>query len=363
MRRVSDLVAKGEIKNTKLIFVCIFTIKPLAVIILKNTRLKTMKYCPNCRTNYTDDTLKFCLQDGMMLTQVADSNADSSAADSPTIAFDDAATIATSRQVEQIRVPVQKPTLDSWEQNWDARSQASSSPPPPVVAQTSPPVIIAPPPEVKKSKTGLTVALTALATLLVLGGALGAWYFTRDRKTEVAVNVNTAPKTNRPVSVNSAANQNSNANIAAPTPAPTATPTPRPKLKPEEAQTVITDVEYVVDDWEEASENLDLDRHLGNYAATVDYYKAGRVGQARVRADKQKAFDAYDSINFDISNMKITPDDSGEKATAVFDKEWSFEGAEKNSSGKVQQQLTLVKVGGKWKIASEKDLKIYYVNN
>lgn len=289
-----------------------------------------------------------------MLTQVVDSSADASA-DSPTIAFDDAATVASSRQVEPIRVPVQKPTLDSWEQNWEARSQA-----PPVVNDIP---VDAPPAAVKKSNAGLTVALTALATLLLLGGALGAWYFMRDRKTEVAVNVNTAPKTNRPVNANAATNQNSNANIVAPTPAPTATPTPKPKLKPEEAQTVITDVEYVIDDWEEASENLDIDRHLGNYAATVDYYKGGRVGQAKVRADKQKAFESYEAINFDISNMKITPDDSGEKATAVFDKEWSFEGAEKNSSGKVQQQLTLVKVGGKWKIASEKDLKIYYVNN
>lgn len=311
-----------------------------------------MKYCPNCRTNYTDDTLKFCLQDGSPLTQVADSNTDSSP-DMPTVAFDDAATIASSRQVEQIRVPVQKPTLDSWEQNWETRNTAS--PPPPV-----------PQPEARKSNTGLIVALTALVTLLLLGGALGAWYFMNNRKTEVAVNVNTAPRTNRSANVNlpanqGANNQNLNANAVAATPSPTAAP--KPTLKPEEAQNVITDVEYVIDDWEEASENLEIDRHLGNYAATVDYYKAGKVGQARVRADKQKAFETYDAINFDISNMKITPDETGEKATAVFDKEWSFEGAEKNSSGKVQQQLTLVKVGGKWKIAGEKDLKVYYVNN
>jgi ketosteroid isomerase-like protein len=116
----------------------------------------------------------------------------------------------------------------------------------------------------------------------------------------------------------------------------------------------------VIDDWEEASENRDTNRNLNNYADTVDYYKAGRVGLGRVRADKQNAFSQYDSINFNISNMKITPDASGDKATAVFDKEWTFEGDEKYSSGKVQQQLTLSKIGGKWKITGEKDLKVYY---
>ncbi len=59
--------------------------------------------------------------------------------------------------------------------------------------------------------------------------------------------------------------------------------------------------------------------------------------------------------------MKVTPDASGEKATAVFDKEWNFEGAEKYSAGKVQQQLTLGKIGGRWLITGEKDLKTYYV--
>ena len=71
----------------------------------------------------------------------------------------------------------------------------------------------------------------------------------------------------------------------------------------------------------------------------------------------------YDTININIDNVKVTPDASGERATVVLDKEWNFEGAEKFSSGKVQQQLTLNKIGGRWLITGEKDLKIYYTQN
>jgi ketosteroid isomerase-like protein len=209
--------------------------------------------------------------------------------------------------------------------------------------------------------------LTALVTLLVLGGAGAAWLFMQNRTREVAVNVNTAPRANHPLNANSAGNEsvlanNKEANAATPTPSPSATPTPKPTVNPETAKAVTENVTNVIDDWKSASENLDLDGHLSQYADTVDYYNAGKVGLARVRADKQKAFEAYDSINFDISNVRVTPDPSGEKATAVFDKQWTFEGVEKRSSGKVQQLLTFAKINGRWLITGEKDLKVYYKN-
>ena len=55
--------------------------------------------------------------------------------------------------------------------------------------------------------------------------------------------------------------------------------------------------------------------------------------------------------------MRVMPDASGEKATAVFDKEWHFENDEKTSEGKVQTQLQLKKIGGEWKITERKRFK------
>jgi len=292
-----------------------------------------MKHCPKCQTSYTDDSLKFCLQDGMPLDEFPDQS-------SPTVAFDtDSETIVSPKRVEPIRF--EPPS--SYQNDW----QPSQS----VIVQ----------PAAKKSNTTAIVLLTALGTILLLGlGGIGVWLYFSKSKTEVAVNVNTTP-VNRPQNSNSSNNQILINNSPTPAPTQTPTPSPQPTLKPEQIKAVTGDVKNVIEEWESASENLDLDGHLSQYANTVDYYKGGRVGIGKVRTDKQKAFEQYDSVNFNISNLKVTPDASGEKATAVFDKEWKFEGADKYSAGKVQQQLTLNKISGKWLITGEKDLKIYYV--
>ncbi len=293
-----------------------------------------MKHCPNCQTNYADDTLQFCLQDGTPLVEVSDQSA-------PTVAFDtESETIVSPKQVEPIRFDLPS-SYQTNQTNWE----------------TSQPVVIEREP--KKSNTAAIVLLTVLGTILLLGiGGIGAWFYLKNNRTAVAVNVNTAPP-NRQTNVNSAANnQNSNANLASPS--PTVTPTAVPTLDPKQTKQINEDVKNVVDDWKSASENLDLEAHLSQYADTVDYYQGGRVGIAKVRADKQKAYAAYNSIDINISNVKITPDASGERATALFDKEWTFEGQDRYSAGKVQQQLMLNKINGRWLITGEKDLKVYY---
>jgi ketosteroid isomerase-like protein len=302
-------------------------------------RRKLMKHCPNCQTTYTDDTLRFCLQDGTPLAET--SGADN---DMATVSFDDSETLVSRKPPQQV-VRINLPETE--QQNRERGEQ---------------PQIAAPPVETKKSNTTFVVLATILGMLAVFGviGAT-AWFLLQSRKTNVAaVNVNAAAP-NRSPNSNAANIQILNANIEKPSPSPTATPIPKPALKPDEVKAITNNVKDTIDEWKDASENLDLDGNLNQYADTVDYYAAGRVNLARVRDDKQRAFEQYDSIKFKISNMKVTPDASGEKAIAVFDKEWSFEGAEKYSAGKVQQQLTLGKIGGRWLITGEKDLRTYYV--
>jgi ketosteroid isomerase-like protein len=272
----------------------------------------------------------------------------------PTVSFDDSETLVSRKPPQQV-VRINLPETE--QQNWEQPASQSQN-----WEHTEQPRIAAPPVEVKKSNTTSVVLATVLGMLAVFGliGA-AAWFLLQSRKTNVAaVNVNTT-QPNRQPSSNSANVQTVNANIEKPSPSPSATPIPKPTIKPEEAKAITNDVKDTIDEWKDASENLDIDGNLNLYADAVDYYSAGRVNRARVRDDKQKAFEQYDSINFKISNMKVTPDASGEKATAVFDKEWNFEGAEKYSTGKVQQQLTLGKIGGRWLITGEKDLKTYYV--
>jgi ketosteroid isomerase-like protein len=287
-----------------------------------------MKICPQCQTSYTDDTLRFCLQDGTPLL-------DQESAGS----FGEQETVVSPRQTEK----VQAAATNAQSQNWTQRNEA--------ILPESP----------KKTNTTSIVVVTALLTILaVAAGAAGVWFYLRGGKTETARNTNS--KTVNVVVPNASnANQAQNANANANT-TPTATPTPKPTLNPKEARNIQSDIEDAVGDWRDALENLDLDGHLSNYADTVDYYRAGKTGIGAVRADKQRAFEAYNNIDIDISNLKITPDETGEKAVAVFDKEWKFEGEGSYSSGKVRQELQFVKIAGKWRISGEKDLQVYYTN-
>ena len=289
-----------------------------------------MKYCPNCRTEYADDSLQFCLQDGTPLAEIPNQSSSANYDTEPE-------TLVVPKRVEPIRFDPPS-SYQTNKANWE--------PSQPVIIEREP----------KKSNTAAIVVLTALGTVLLLGlGGFGAWLYFRNNKTEVAVNINTAPQ-NR--SSNSNAANNQNANLATPSPSPT----PQPTLNPQQAKAITNDVKDVIDEWKDSTENLDLNGHISQYADTVDYYKAGKVGVARVRSDRERAFSAYDSIDINIDNVKVTPDPSGDKATVIFDKEWNFEGEEKYSSGKVQQQLNLNKINGRWLITGEKDLKVYYTD-
>lgn len=298
-----------------------------------------MKYCPNCQTRYTDDTLKFCLQDG---TPLAADSEDSL----PTVAFDEAETVVTPKQVE--RLPVDTP--EAYAQNLEQSRETRVSP-----VQTAPP---------RKSGTLPVVLLTALATLLLGAAGIAAWLYLRNNRNEVAGNT---------VSNNQVVNSNSNTKSNAKnSPSLTATPknqldanavnanansTPFPAI---DTGQVKKEISSRIDSWIDLTESRNINDYMNHYATTVDYYNKRDVSAAYIRGDKQRAFSDFDSIDMDISNLSVTPDASGERATAVFDKEWVFEGEEKYSAGKVQTQLQLRKINGQWLITGERDLKVYY---
>jgi ketosteroid isomerase-like protein len=144
-------------------------------------------------------------------------------------------------------------------------------------------------------------------------------------------------------------------------------PSPSPSLAatpvPVDAAAVATQVTSALNGWAAATTARDIDRHMSYYAENLEtYYNAKGVSSARVRSDRERAFNIYSSMDVQLSNIRVTPDPSGQRATATFDKTWTFEG-DKYSNGSVQQLVTLAKVGGRWRITGEKDLQVYYVNH
>jgi hypothetical protein len=302
-----------------------------------------MKLCPSCRTAY-DDFQNFCLKDGTPLV----------------------AATAEPQQVE----PLEPETVVQPNEPSTAVNKKPATNIPGGRTNYNQPVAVPPPVVVEeKSGTGKIVALTALVTLLFVAVAGGAGYLiwlnnNRQVAQQTKVNQNNA---NKPRNTNSAvvsntntANANANVNANA---SPSPSPSPSPTVNPQEAAKVRKEVTATINDWKATTEKADLDSHVGLYATTVDYYNGGRVAVDKVRADRQQAFETYPKIEVKIDNVKITPEAAGDKATAIIDKAWRFENDEKIVEGKVQQQLTLEKLGNRWYISGEKDLKVYYKTN
>lgn len=296
-----------------------------------------MKICPNCHTQYTDDTLRFCLQDGAQLAQgLPPERLIGADGEVPTVyrkggpkpysAVDD----STESQIT--RVSGQK-------------SSASSS---------------------NKLLAVLVAALLAVLFLGVMG--IAAWLFLKDWQSEPAANNSPARNQNRENIDISAANKTPtptvspikpvNVNIAN----PVDLPRPIPTSQPNDGRDTNGDREEVarrIGEWRSATESRSLDSLMNNYAGTVDYYNKRQASAGAVRSDKQRAFAIYNSIRMDISDLTVSTDPSGESATAVFDKAWVFDGP-RRSTGKVRSQLNLRRIGGRWLITGERDLKIYY---
>ncbi|MCU1290635.1 MAG: hypothetical protein JWN60_2864 [Acidobacteria bacterium] len=303
-----------------------------------------MKYCPNCQTRYTDNTLRFCLQDG---TPLVDDRAESA----PTVAFGETDTIVSPKQVEPVPFEQPQTSANDWVQ----------------IPANAPPRAAQP----KKSRTFFLVLLTVFAAFLLLAvGGVGALLYMRSDRSKVAVNP--APNAQPP-----AVNSSPKANVKQ-SPTPTATPdnatnsnaagemgnsgaiAPVDAAVPVDAEEVKDQVSSVVDAWIDLTESQDINAYMNLYAPTVDYYNRRGVSSGVIRGDKQRAFNEYNSISMTVSNVNVTPDASGERATAVFDKEWVFEGQNKYSAGKVQSQLQLRKINDQWRITGERDLKVYY---
>ena len=288
-----------------------------------------MKTCPNCHTQYTDDTLRFCLQDGTPL-------------DAARVTAQPTVSLSGQETETVVRANVEAP--DSEITQFNGTTNISSHPP---EAGSG-------------SKTSLVVAATATAMLLLFGiVGIGAWLYLRG-------NDDVAKNTKANQNVSALPNMNSNAKVAAtPTASPTVvsnknatTPDPTTQIDKQHASREIT---QQINDWKSLAESGDLDEYMHHYAETVDYYRKSRASNDFVRKDKQRAFTMFDSISFTVSNMDVSIDDSGVRATAAFDKEWVFEG-DHNSTGKVRQQLQFRKINGEWLITGERDVKVYYTN-
>lgn len=296
-----------------------------------------MKLCTRCKSSYTDDSLMYCLQDGSPLVYLSDENSQQSHRTEDTLVMDENVTRDPHREPTEIM----EESVVTQEQRIRPLTNRSES-------HTAPP----------KQNTALIIVLTILVMLIFAVLAVGGlWFLFKDRNSQPVSNVsdknlnlNQNKDTDIPYNKNNPEVKN-----------PGATPTPTPK--PIDTKAIRADVTDVLNGWSSAAKAHDMEAQLRFYADTVSpYYNASSWSLSKIRAERERVYALYDTMDVDLTNIKITPDPSGEKATVIFDKTWTFEGETKFNSGSVQQKLWLEKISGRWRITGEKDLKIYYIN-
>ena len=124
-----------------------------------------MKVCPACRTQYSDDTLSFCLQDGTPLVSGFD-------IETPTVTLGEVETEAVRR--DRVNVPID-PASAAWQQ-----SQVTN------VATLRPPE--------KRSNTAVAVGATVVGMLFLFGLiGIAAWIFLKNSGPQLPQNANNMP--------------------------------------------------------------------------------------------------------------------------------------------------------------------------
>lgn len=312
-----------------------------------------MKLCPTCQRSYADDTLNFCLEDGSPLRSVSVSGRDQ------TLVLDSSEPPPT----EILLNPALAPTVRAQKTPPTIRHEARST-----VNEFQNAAGATP----KPRTTSSVVALTVVATILLLAlGGLGAWLLLKDNKGSGNINdSNTGIDSGRVGNTNTEAtpyrtpgslggNTNTQPLI---TPTPTAQPTPTPQSTPATGTLAARkEVASALNGWRQTMINPDVDAHMSYYADVLHtYYNASNVGVSRVRSNVARAFSTYSTFDVQVTNLQIEVDPSGEKAVATFDKTFVFANDEKKYSGSGLNRFWFEKIGGRWLITGEKDLKTYY---
>jgi hypothetical protein len=326
-----------------------------------------MKRCPTCQRAYPDDTLRFCLEDGTALVNVSAADSDA------TLLMDSASGEPPPTEI----LPMgSAPTVRAYDEGATlrrAKPAATANQQARLTFNDLPNIAT---PATKPRNTTSVVAISVVATILLLGlGGLGAWLMLKDKSSSASGNNSNVPAMSNNNTPGSKSGNTNTPPVVVSTPVSTPTPlmtpastpissvTPTPTTQSTDTSAARREVMNALNGWTETMRSADLNGHMSYYASTLHtYYMQSNYSASRVRDNVARAFSKYSTFDVRLSNIQIEVDPSGQSAIATFDKTFVFSGAT-NYSGSGLNRFWFEKIGGRWLITGEKDLKTYYINN
>jgi ketosteroid isomerase-like protein len=286
-----------------------------------------MKHCPACRSVYTDDTLSFCLQDGTPL------EGDLNQSSIDTVAFSNPVTAEKLFNTEQVR---------NIRQSERPRTHAWNEPPRSILRN--------PPARKRSNKLAYAVIIGVPSLLLCAAAGVGGWLYKENQKQQ-----HTAKK------VESETVQRQVPDTSGEQPAADSVKAQHiSDSQPTETESAKKAIVDTIDAWKQAGESRDAKAYADLYAPKADYLGNADATPVFIRKEIAKTFELYDEVEIELTNLKIAIDESHNTATAVFDKEWSFEAKDKLVDGKAHFKLHLQSIDGTWKIVAETKIRDYF---
>lgn len=259
-----------------------------------------MKQCPQCGKTYTDDHLNFCLDDGSSLVQSINST-------------------------EQETVVLPSP-----------RTTGAATP-------------------VRKGVSPIFAYLLVGLLALLAGGAIVGLIMWRSGSAPTTQNGSANSNSN---GRQDARNQNVTVNTT--NSRPVNSPSPASTPAPVDVAAATTEVRDSLNRWLQALTSKDLDTRMQFYADRLEtYYTKRNASASMVRSENLRVFKRYSDLNMEISNLDIDVDERTGDVRTTFDKTFNFEGGDRNFGGAVRSEFRWKKIDGRWKIVSERDLKVY----
>jgi len=114
-----------------------------------------------------------------------------------------------------------------------------------------------------------------------------------------------------------------------------------------------------LNDWIAATNARDINRQMSFYNQTVNaFYLTRNVSASDVRAERERVISRASSVDIHAGQPVIRINPDRRSATMRFIKRYSIVGNGQTRSGEVLQELRWQRVNGRWKIVSERDLKV-----
>jgi len=114
--------------------------------------------------------------------------------------------------------------------------------------------------------------------------------------------------------------------------------------------------------WRASTIDGNIDAQTILYAPRVEhFFRQRNVSRATVRREKARMKELYPIINrYDISDVRIEAT-AKNQVVVTFRKDWDMRG-QRRFAGAERQRLKLRRMAGDWKIFSEEETKVFWVN-